>query len=92
MGKIVLVADDAGWKLAQDAEQYPDTKPELNVRILSNIEDLDLSMEDVRKIHPLDNGYGCSWGSASKLYPVTADQISALRCASLANIEAQNKK
>lgn len=82
-GQIVLAYTESGARLivAEDAGPYPNCRAEYNVRKLRIIEQFDLTVASPtwHAVTARKQGYGCGWGDTSVLYPVTENDIEALR-------------
>ena len=96
-GQIVIADSDSGVGLYEDTGSYPGCRPEANVRRLRTIKMYERRAVNWRDI-PDNEGYGCGWGSVTRLHPVTPEQIAVLDAkerdylAKLAAARARNRQ
>lgn len=79
-GRKAVRATDFGGRVVVviDRGPYPDTKPELNVRKLEELEELP-GLTVSSSSYPKGTPYGSGWGAGTGLILVTDEEIEAMR-------------
>ncbi len=93
-GQLVVTHIKSGTKIliARDSGHYDGTKPELNVRRLTEIAILDITLAHptYQAIVNRGLGYGMGWGDTGPLYPISTDDSVALVMAHARATKARN--